>query len=516
MTKRIEVVVTNRVAYLPEEFPDWLDSYWSFAHPKWKFIMRKDHYRCRICRMFPNQHTGQENHKYVPFWDGMIRFRVMNRLPSGLFWATRKQIEEETDVKFVVRGELQCPKKSGKEPLSSTRVYQNDCVGEMLKTLRFGGGLILNATGSGKTFIAGMLFSHLSGTALFIVDQLILLEQARKELTNVLREEIGYVGDSQFEPRRITIATRQTLSLHREDPRFKKWTRNLDVVIVDEIHDQMNKSNFDVVERIRPLAVFGLTATLALKKKSVRLKAYSLCGPVVYEYPLRQGQQEGVLSQGIGVRVVYPNHVSQPLQKSLGWSETYSQYIVWNEERNWVLSELIKASYRRGKYVICLVTRVKHLKLLSDRLKMPHRVVSGTFEGQGINIVDRIETKEKFEKGKIRVILANTVFKKGVDIKRVDVIIDGCAGKNENDPIQKFGRGIRLHNEKDGLLYFDLNDEDEKNDENWFHVAAKLRTRSLKRAGVELHSYRWNLSSSGEEVLDRAEMWLQNKLQEER
>jgi len=511
---KVDVWVTNRIAYLQEEFPEALEEYWSFAHPKWNFVMRNKTYylRCKYCRMWERQHTGKENHRYKAYWDGRIHFMNGNRLPAGLFWATRKEIEKDTNIKFRVRGELVCPEKKSNGVVNSERDYQNNCVARMLKTLKFGGGLILNATGSGKTFIAAMLFSRLEGMACFIVDQLILLEQAKKELESRLGERVGYVGDSEFEPQRVTVATRQTMSLHSENPKFKKWTKQLDVMIVDEIHEQMNHSNFKVVEKIRPKAVFGLTATLQLRKKSVRLKAYALCGPVVFSYPLEQGQREGVLSQGIGVRVLYPNPIDILVQRSLGWPQTYSQYVVSNPERNWLLADMIRASHGRGKYVICLVTRLKHLDELSQRLKMPHRIVSGTFQGKSIKVEDRILAKNKFEKGKVRVILANTVFKKGVDIKRVDVIIDGAAGRNENDPIQKFGRGIRLHKEKTGLLYFDVNDVDERNEENWFGIAAKYRTRSLKRAGIELHAYNWSEDSDGDTVLDMAEGWLRKRL----
>lgn len=445
------------------------------------------------------------NHVYVPLWDGREHFLHDNELPAGLFWATRKEIEQKLGIKFIVKGDLERPDFKTENFLGSDRDYQNECVERMLKTLRFGGGLVLGATGTGKTRMAAMYFSRITGDNLFVVDQLILMEQAIADLEEAMKEKIGWIGDSEFEPQRITVATRQSMYAHRKGAVFRKWTNGLQTMLIDEIHEQMNHSNFSVVESIQPLAVFGLTATLALKKKKIRLKAYSMCGPVVFEYPLVKGQQEGYLAQGVATRVLYSNPVTQGEQLA-GWGKVYSSRIVENPERNWLIAELAREAFAQGKYVIVLVTRVKHLKLLSDRLKeIPHRIVSGTFNGQSIKIEDRMDAKSKFEAGECRLIIANTVFKKGVNLKRVDMIIDGDAGKSENDPVQKFGRGIRQHEEKTGLLYFDINDWDEENPNNWFHIASRYRTRALQRAGVQVFKSRWSEGSSVKDLLVTAE-----------
>lgn len=490
--KTIDVEMTNRVAHLTSHYyGKELQKYWSFAHPKWKFVQRSR-----------------------PGWDGMIRFLKYDKLPAGLFWATYKEIEDDLGIKFKIRGALKRAEIVDRGIRAEGKYeFQNECVEKMLKTVRFGGGLILNATGTGKTYMAGQFFSRLKNMAVFVVDQLVLLEQAREDIEGVLKEEVGWIGDSEFQPRRITVATRQTLFLHKEDERFKVWEKGLNVVVVDEIHEQMNHSNFSVVQDIKPKAVFGLTATLAIKKKSVRLKAFALCGPVVYEYPLVRGQREGVLSQGVCVRVVYPNPITKSEKKVLGWNRCYDEKIVWNNERNFIIEDITRQAYQQEKYIIVLVTRIQHLELLSKRLQeIPHRIVSGTFDGKGIKVEERILSKNSFESGQVRVILANTVFKKGVDIKRVDCIIDGAAGRNENDPIQKFGRGIRLHDEKSGLIYFDINDEDQLDSDNWFEKASRYRIRSLKRAGVEVGKFIWSQDGEGKELIEFGARLLKKKL----
>ena len=187
----------------------------------------------------------------------------------------------------------------------------------------------------------------------------------------------------------------------------------------------------------------------------------------------------------------------------------YNQYIVHNGERNWVISRLAREGYRRGYYVIVLLKRLEHLKLVSEMMgNVPHKIVAGVdYQGEKfvekkgklirkvigpkIEVSQRQKTTRRFEAGEVKVILANDVFKTGVNIKRVDVIIDGAAQKSKDDAIQKFGRGVRLHPDKTGLLYFDLADQDAYNKRNWFTKAAKSRKRAFMLAGLTTKDFAW-------------------------
>lgn len=284
--KKIHAVATNRTVRLLAPYPyDKLVRVWSFSHPQFQYMRGK---------------FGD--------WDGRIKFlRKDGSLPAGLFWATKGEVARELGIRFKLRTRLEgvvC-----RDGIVSDRDYQNDCVDRMLAAIEHGGGLVLNATGTGKTRIAGIFASRVDAKVCFIVDQLDLLEQAVAELEDTLGEKVGYVGNSIYRPERITVATVQTIHKHIRDKKFRKWFRSLELLIIDEIHVQMAKRNFKTVEKIKPLAVFGLTATLELRKKPVRIRAWSICGPVLYEYPLEQGMKENVLSKGVIVRVLYKNHI---------------------------------------------------------------------------------------------------------------------------------------------------------------------------------------------------------------
>lgn len=451
----------------------------------------------------------------MPWWDGKIKLFKNNELPAGLFWATKRQIEQETDIRFKIEPDLEksifLPKDQGLVSEDNWQ-FQNDCVDAMVKVARYGGGTIVGATGSGKTRIASMFASRLQGNLVFIVDQLMLLEQAKKDFEQELGETIGYVGKSEFSPKRVTIATRQTMFLHRKDREFIRWTQQLDAMIIDEIHEQMNKSNFALIEAIMPKAVYGLTATLQLRKQNIKVKVSSLTGPKIFDYPLIQGQADNVLAKGVAVRILFPNPISKSDQKYYGWAQLYRESIVENRARNWLVAELVEEAERRGYYTVVLVTRIQHLKEISrklQKLKIAHRIVAGTYDGSSVKIEDRMASKDDFEQGKVKVIVANTVFKKGINIKRLDFIIDAAANRSEDDAIQKFGRGLRQHKDKKGLLFFDIADQD-SNKKNWFRTSSNDRKKAYLRQGIKVKQTKWwNYPGQIERIIDNAELWLE-------
>src|SRR5580692_198936 len=137
------------------------------------------------------------------------------------------------------------------------------------------------------------------------------------------------------------------------------------------------------------------------------------------------------------------------------YNEAYRKRIVQNGERNYLICKLIRRAVKLNKYVIVVVDRILHLEEISSRLdgKVKYKVVAGTKK-----VVDRFKSKDKFEAGEIRVLIVNKVFKKGIDIKRVDVIINATGKPSANDALQIFGRGVRTHKDKVGLICFDIND----------------------------------------------------------
>lgn len=438
------------------------------------------------------------------FWDGRIHLLKRDRVPTGLFFAVKKQIENELGLEFAIKRHF-TDLQFKPDGISSDRDYQNECVARMVEAAQNkGGGIVLAATRSGKTFMVAALFNRLIGNACFIVDELTLLKQAQKELSERMKEPVGMIGKGEFKPERITVATSQTLNLHQDDPKFLPWVSGLAITVVDELHIQMNRRNFSIVESIAPPAAFGLTATLELQKKDIAVKAYALTGPVCYEYPLTQGQADAYLAPGVVIQVLTPG----PTDDNYGphqYAQMYSDLIVENQARNEILCDLARAAIKRDRFPIILVERIRHLKSLSKMLKdIPHRVVCGVKE-----VEERLAAIRHFESGKVKLLLVNKVFQKGVTIPKLDVTIDGGGMKGRNRAVQIFGRGIGLAEGKTGLIHFDLGDAG-----NHFENASKSRRLAFKKKGIPVRKFEWE-GESGTEMMAEGEKFLRKVIAEQ-
>lgn len=365
----------------------------------------------------------------------------------------------------------------------SLRPYQESAVSAMIAAAGTG-GIVLCATGSGKTFMCAELFRRLTGNGLMIVDELTLLAQAQKEIADYIQEKVGTAGKSKFEPQRITIATVQTLHKHRQKPVFRKWFQKLDIVVIDEIHVALNKRNIDVVQQVGPKAVFGLTATLEMQKPHVAMPACALAGPVIYEYPIQRGITEGFLSRTIILRIEFQDLLHGPAKGYFtkvngkktfvaGWtpSAEYRYRIVRNRARNSLIEAAVREAVRRGNRVILLLERLAHLRMLSRRLvDIEHRTLSGE-----VDSTLRTEAMRLMDAGELPLIIANRVFGKGVNVKTVSVVIDATGLPGRNAAMQRLGRGSRKSAGKTGLIYIDIADRGNK-----FAGAAQSRKQALK------------------------------------
>lgn len=440
-------------------------------------VLRDTKYEKKVQDVFsyyPNGYRWKFRYRQG-IWDGKESMLKEHTLPIGILRADEIKTEL-AKLKFVPK-----LRKWVNRPVFSQRRgfieaeekyrYQNDCVREMLRAIRFGGGIVLSATGSGKTKMAAQFFSWIDTPCLFVVDQRDLLYQSAKEITYWLNKalpkktpwKIGVVGDSKFEPEinGITVATIQTLHKHRRKAGFRKWYKQIDIVVIDELHVQMNRRNFSVLDAIRPSAVFGLTATLQLRRKDVRLRAYAICGPVVYTFPVQEGMKQKVLSKGIAVQLqVHDDNLlqRQPTQgmsmrfKMRAIEANYRDAVVENRSANSAILALVRQALMRGYYCVVLVDRLAHLHKIADALED----LSPTLCYGAVEVADRQKAVRRMDAGKANLIIANQVFKKGINIKRVDLIIDAAQRSNKNDVLQKFGRGVRLHSDKKGLLYVDI------------------------------------------------------------
>lgn len=268
-----------------------------------------------------------------------------------------------------------------------------------------------------------------------------------------------------------------------------------DGVLVSNCHTMLRwlekSKNRAIIDQLKPLAVIGLTATLNLNKQDVAMRAYALAGPVCYEYKYAKGREEGYLTKGNVVQVCIPTAVTD----SNDPMEDYRTQAVENYELNAAACDLVEEGSKRGFGVILLTDSISQLHQLSDMLQhVRHSLVHGA-----IPVLERQKHIRMFEAGKLNVLLASKVFKKGIDLPSADCLIDTANRKSPEDAIQKFGRGARLAKGKRFFLYFDLSiigtrtqpDKHGKVHPGRLTTASSARKRSFLREGIDVLVATW-------------------------
>ncbi len=413
------------------------------------------------------------------WWNGEINLMKFGKVATGLFLQYRKTMEKE-GFRFDVTDLRAAPLFEERTFEAEPRIDQKECVAKMIQNSNTG-GIILNATGTGKTFVAAYYFSKLRRGGVFIVDELTLADQTQKELSRLMGEEVGFIGGGKWKPKRITVALVQSLQSKIGKDEFAFWAADVDVIIYDELHMAINKRSKEVLWEIRPYAVFGLTATLETDKKHSVMEAYELTGPVLYRFPYADALKAGVLAPGIVLGVDFLR--THP--KQMPYQELYRMMISENNRWNSLIVALAEEGVKRGYHVVVLTDLPGHVKTLSKQLgHIPHNTIHGERKSKL-----RIKAKERFEEGQRQLLIANRVFKKGINIKILDVIIDGAGLGNVNDIQQKFGRGVRILDGKKGLLYFHLGDKKPKvgvYSMNTFQARTNRSRKVLKANGIPI------------------------------
>lgn len=411
-------------------------------------------------------------------WDGKIRLFQRGKIPAGLFRATLKDLKVSGMQLTIDREYPKLLDLAQGIDSDAEYEYQNTCTDAMIKALPRGGGIVLACTGAGKTKTAANFLSRLPYSSLFVVHRKNLLYQTQQELASWLNVPVGIVGDSVFDPQQITVAMIQTLHPHIYDQRFQKWFRKVRVVLVDELHKQMSNRNFDLLYKLKPIACYGLTATLEMGRKDVRFKAWSYAGPVVFRFPLAEGVKQKVVSKGKALQILFPEEYQWD-QDTPDYHTEYEYEVIENELKLKTCKAHVEELIKRGRAVIVIVERVAHVQALHKMLAhIPHRLAYGK-----VRKVARDKAQRLFEKGKIDLIIANQVFKDGINIKRVSAIVDMAEWKSKSDTMQKYGRGVRLHQDKTDLVYVDYGTQTGR-----FAKAARSRKRALTQSEVPVQT----------------------------
>jgi len=307
-------------------------------------------------------------------------------------------------------------------------------------------GIIKHPTGSGKTLIAsGLIKMYNPAKCIYIVHTQDLLNQTAEEF-NRFFDNVGMIGDGNHSWSWLTVATIQSL-VNCDSKIFS----NIDMVICDESH-HVAAASYRIIDKMYNAGIrYGLTATPIenkYKTKKEFLYATGLIGEVVSSFSSSSLIKRGRLSVP---SVIFKEVPFQGIELAkLPYRYAYTDGIVRNSIRNRMILETVSELKKMGT-VLITVREVRHGEELE-------RIGAGVLiQGKTESDV-RKQIKSLFRNGKIKSVIATSVWDEGTDIPALGSLVFAGGGLSKRKTIQIVGRSLRVTENKNKVTIVDFFD----------------------------------------------------------
>ena len=404
-------------------------------------------------------------------WDGRVRLFHASRqtFPVGLLNRISKFFDTVGIQYYLVdRRVHMCKKFSIPCTPREIRQYQNDIA---MSSIINGSGIIKAATGSGKTTMAALTTSAIGKPSVFIVHTKDLLYQAKDSFTQLHGCKIGQIGDGIVDPMNITVATVQTLAkvsgvdytnynydedynndenLEYKDYqrlKIKEWVRTVGIIQFDEVQRVASRTAYEVrCMFVNADNAFGYSAS-PWRDDGADLMIEASFGPIIHTISASELIRQGYL---IRPEITINRSLSNVWSGST-YPSVYKSAIVENMFRNTQVVGDAIAHYDIGRTTLVLITQIKHGEILENMMRSmgkPVKFISGKS-----NMRYRKQVIDDMRNGKAPLIIASTIADVGLDVPRIDAIVEAGAGKSSVTALQRVGRGMRLFPGKDSFHY---------------------------------------------------------------
>jgi superfamily II DNA or RNA helicase len=339
-----------------------------------------------------------------------------------------------------------------------------------------GRGVVVLPTGTGKTFLAVLAIEKVGRPALVITPTIDLLNQWYAELLVAFGGTVGLIGGGHYDIQPLTVTTYDSAYIHLE-----RWGARFGFVVYDECHHLPGPTY--ATAAIGSLAPYrlGLTATPERTDGQDHLLE-SLIGPVVYRREIKDLAGD-FLAEYRAVRL-YVELSTNEMDQYVRAREEYRRFV---DERGIRMSSpngwqrFIQESCRskegraafqayREQKRLALAAPAK-LRLLENLLERHRsdRVLIFTYDNATVYQIarrflvpaithqskakERRAILERFHSGDLQIVVTSRVLNEGVDVPaaNVGIVLSGSGTVREH--VQRLGRLLRKHGEKQAILY---------------------------------------------------------------
>nr|WP_246237437.1 DUF3427 domain-containing protein [Halovulum dunhuangense] len=312
----------------------------------------------------------------------------------------------------------------------------------------YGAGLVVLATGLGKTFLAAF-DSATAARVLFVAHREEILTQAMAAFRAVRpRARLGrYSGEEKDAEADIVFASVQTLARDAHLTRFEP--RAFDYIVVDEFHHAAAATYRRIIDHFQPGFLLGLTAT---PDRSDGGDLLGLCEEnLVYECDLWSGIDRGLLAPfhyfGVPDLVEY----SQIPWRSGRFDETALTEAVATQAR--AENALDQLAKRGGRKTIGFCVSRRHADFMADFARA--RGLRAVAVHSGATSAPRASALKALEDGDLDIVFVVDMFNEGVDVPSIDTVLMLRPTESPVIWLQQLGRGLRRSADKTHLAVID-------------------------------------------------------------
>lgn len=351
------------------------------------------------------------------------------------------------------------------------RDYQEACLSAIENNLSkdIRDQIIILPTGSGKTIIFSELIRRKKLKTLIIAHRLELLEQAEEKLKLVAPDiESGvFCGTRKELGKQVTIASIQSAYRHRD--LFLK--EGFELLIIDEAHhavartylEMMDYLGFKQIDKVRNNKasshgiVLGFTATA---KRGDRKALKRIFKSIAYELKLEELVSKGFLVRPKGLHVTVDIDL-EDVQTVMGdYKKLSLRKVMTSDPARKIVAKTIKkfASERQGIVFSC---DIAHAELLQEDIE--NSGFRCDVVHSNVSLDRRRKAIKDFSEGNVQFLINPMILTEGFDCPIADCMINAAPTQNRPLYIQKAGRVLRLHPEKDDALLIDFGYAGEEN-----------------------------------------------------
>ncbi|WP_054697641.1 DEAD/DEAH box helicase [Syntrophomonas palmitatica] len=340
---------------------------------------------------------------------------------------------------------------------------------------------LVMATGAGKTLLSAFIIAQLGVPTVFYTYSLDLLEQTAEVFENVLGIKVGKIGGRHFTIQPITIASIQTIysCQQTQNARWDKIKNYLETVqcqFIDEGHMLGAETIFAVSKISNAYYSYALTAT-PYREDGKEIFIEAATGPIE-ELITEDELIKGGYILPVQVEIYPVQHFPTRTKK---YYKLYDKEIIDHWERTRKVVNAVKS--HQGKQIIVLVKDIYHGNKLAELLNAP-------FIHGSTSTKERKETLQKFKNQEIKILIASSILKQGIDLPEAEVLVLAHGGTSLVELMQKVGRVRRPAPGKEYGIVVDFCDQILPATENdIFYAQSKRRIALYENKGFQI-SYR--------------------------